>query len=137
MHPLIATERYEAMPAWAAKEPILAYTTDRNGPNEIWLHGPGTAERPLFPTRASSGGSGKWLSGPSPSPDGTRVIYGVIDNGILSLRIAAVSGGAPIRLTNDSSATEDPGSWSPDGAWYVYQAAHNGKDDLMKVKTSG
>ena len=136
--PLIATERYEAMPAWAAKEPILAYTTDRNGPNEIWLHGPGTSERPLFPSRRLIGpASGKWLMGPSPSPDGSRVIYGDTETGVLTLRIAAVSGGAPIRLTNDSSATEEPGSWSPDGAWYVYQAVHNGKEDLMKVKTSG
>jgi eukaryotic-like serine/threonine-protein kinase len=136
--PLIATERYEAMPAWAAKEPILAYTTDRNGPNEIWLHGPGTSERPLFPSRGSSGAArGKSLMGPAPSPDGSRVIYDDNESGSLSLWIAAVSGGAPIRLTNDSSATEEPGSWSPDGAWYVYQTLHNGKEDLMKVKTSG
>jgi eukaryotic-like serine/threonine-protein kinase len=140
VHPLIATERFEAMPAWAYKEPILAYTTDRNGPNEIWLHGPGTAERPLFSSRTSLGAAGGTrLLGPAPSPDGSRVIYDLANNAIgsNSLWIAAVSGGTPLRLTNDSSATEEPGSWSPDGAWYVYEALHNGKSDLMKVKTSG
>jgi serine/threonine protein kinase/Tol biopolymer transport system component len=140
LRPLIAIERFQAMPAWAAKAPLMAYTTDRNGPTEIWLHD-GNSERPLFSSQASSraANGNKWLMGPAPSPDGSRVIYTLIDHatGSFALWMAAVSGGAPLRLTNESSATEEPGSWSPDGAWYVYQALHSGNEDLMKVKTSG
>ena len=54
------------------------------------------------------------------------------------LWISAVAGGAPIRATNDPKASaEFPGSWSPDGAWFVYSAVVDGNVNLMKVKTSG
>src|SRR6476661_1197380 len=46
------------------------------------------------------------------------------------------AGGSPVRLTNDS-AIEYPGSWSPDGTWFVYQRAAGGRIDLMKVKATG
>ncbi len=135
VHRFIATERSEAMPAWAAHQPVLAYVTDRNGPSEIWLHGPGDAERPIVTTSNAA----KWLMGPVPSPDGARVVYVLIDSetGANNLWMTAVSGGAPLRLTNEIAASEFPGSWSPDGAWFVYLAMHGGKSDLMKVKTSG
>ena len=45
--PLIATQRTEQMPAWAARESALVYVTDRNGAPEIWLHKPGQADRPI------------------------------------------------------------------------------------------
>jgi eukaryotic-like serine/threonine-protein kinase len=75
VHPLIATDRNESMPAWAAHQPVLAYVTNRNGPAEIWLRGPGETDRPLI----SPSSPKKWLMGPAPSPDATRVIYGVVD----------------------------------------------------------
>ena len=50
VHPLIATERDEVMPAWAAKQPALVYVTNRNGPPEIWLHN-SHGDRPLVTAR--------------------------------------------------------------------------------------
>jgi eukaryotic-like serine/threonine-protein kinase len=135
VHPLIATDRNESMPAWAARQPVFAYVTNRNGPTEIWLHGPGETDRPLI----SPSGPKTWLMGPAPSPDATRVIYAVVDPeiGANNLFIAATAGGAPIRLTNDEKASEFPGSWSPDGVWFVYLSIDDGKMNLEKVKTSG
>jgi Tol biopolymer transport system component len=136
VHRFLATERSEAMPAWAAHQPVLAYVTDRNGPSEIWLHGPGDAERPLV----SASSAAQWLMGPAPSPDGGRVIYTLFDSqtGANNLWMAATAGGSPVRVTNETAAaSEFPGSWSPDGAWFVYFAIHGGKSDLMKVRTSG
>ena len=48
-----------------------------------------------------------------------------------------MAGGAPVPLTNDTSAVELPGSWSPDGNWFVYLASRNGTTNLLKVKTTG
>lgn len=48
--PLIATERNELMPAWAAKQPVLVYVTDRNGPEQIWVRS-GNADRPVVTAR--------------------------------------------------------------------------------------
>ena len=75
--------------------------------------------------------------GPAISADGSRVIYGRnAVNATMRLWMSAMTGGSPISLTNDKG-TEFPGSWSPDGNWFVYLAIRNGQRDLMKVKTTG
>jgi Tol biopolymer transport system component len=48
-----------------------------------------------------------------------------------------VNGGEPVPLTSDMSATEFPGSFSPDGSTFAYIAIHGGNKDLMRVKVSG
>lgn len=139
VHPLIWTERNEMMPAWAARKPVLVYVTDRNGPPEIWLHTPDAADRPLVAARDFPPGTTQWLMGPALSPDADRVIYTKIDQGTGGnhLWISALSGGSPVPLTNDTKASEFPGSWSLDGVWFTYVAFRDGAATLMKVKTSG
>jgi serine/threonine protein kinase/Tol biopolymer transport system component len=136
---LIATDRSDLMPAWAAAEQALAYVTDRGGPIEIWLHRPGVPDRPLVTARDFPAGSTRGLWGPALSPKGDRVIYARIDTSTLSsLWISSAAGGTPIQLTTEAGiARESPGSWSPDGGWFVYTATRDGKRFLMKTKTSG
>ena len=75
---------------------------------------------------------------PALSPEGDRVIYTRLERqGAGRLWISAVSGGAPVQLTSDASASEFPGSWSADGAWFAYLAIRNGEQHLLKVKTTG
>jgi serine/threonine protein kinase/Tol biopolymer transport system component len=134
---LIATQRDEYMAAWAAKQPVLVYVTDRNGPQEIWLHTTGP-DRPVVTPRDFPPGTTQWFLAPALSPDGGRLIYERFENqGGSHLWISAASGGAPVPLTNDSTATEFTGSWSPDGNWFVYAAIRNGVCDLLKVKSTG
>jgi hypothetical protein len=139
VHPFIATERNELMPAYAAHKPLLAYVTDRNGPQEIWLHSPDSADRPLVTARDFPGTPVQWLMGPALSPEGDRVVYTKIDLGSSANRlwISAVAGGQPVQLTNDVASAEFPGSWSLDGSWFVYVSIQDGKVNLVKVKTSG
>jgi serine/threonine protein kinase/Tol biopolymer transport system component len=136
---LIATDRRDLMPAWAAAEQALAYVTDRGGPTEIWLHRPGVPDRPLVTARDFAAGSTRWLWGPALSPKGDRLVYARIDRSTnSSLWISSVAGGTPIQVTKDAAITvEFPGSWSPDGGWFVYTAVRDGKRSLIKVKTSG
>jgi Tol biopolymer transport system component len=135
---LIATERTEYMPAWAVRQPILVYVTSRNGPEEIWLHGPAGEDRPLVGTRDFPPGSTQWYVAPALSPDGDRVIYSRLDReGRSRLWISAVSGGSPVPLTNDEKSAESAGSWSYDSNWFAYLSIRNGKRELMKVKTTG
>jgi dipeptidyl aminopeptidase/acylaminoacyl peptidase len=76
---------------------------------------------------------------PSPSSDGSRLIYAIAGQGIeSSLWISSLSGGAPVRLTNASAGSEWGGSWSPDGRQFVYYYSQAGKTStLMTVRTSG
>jgi serine/threonine protein kinase len=134
---LIATERNESMPAWAGRRPELVYVTDRNGPTEIWLRS-GESDRPVVTTKDFPPGTAQWFMCPVLSPDADRLVYTCVGKSSGGrLWISSVSGGAPVALTNMTDAAEFPGSWSPDGNWFVYRAYRNGKLDLMKVKTTG
>jgi serine/threonine protein kinase len=134
---LIATQLDEYMAAWAAKQPVLVYVTDRNGAHEIWLHTAGS-DRPVVTPRDFPPGTTQWFLAPALSPDGGRLIYERFEiQGGARLWISAVSGGAPVPLTNDATATEFSGAWSPDGSWFVYSAVRNGVWDLLKVKSTG
>lgn len=79
------------------------------------------------------------VHGPALSPEADRVVYTRVESqgGGAHLWISALAGGAPVPLTNDSASTEFPGSWSPDGNWFVYPAYRNDHMSLMKVKASG
>jgi Tol biopolymer transport system component len=138
VRPLLATERDELMPSWAVSKPLLAYITDRNGPQEIWLQSDDSSDRPLVTARDFPGVTVQWFMGPAMAPQGDRVVYTKVDaGGAQRLWISAVAGGPPVQLTNDQSSSEFPGSWSADGNWFTYQAFRDGKASLLKVKTSG
>jgi Tol biopolymer transport system component len=134
---LIATERNELMPAWAASQSVMAYVTDRNGPTEIWVRS-GDVDRPIVTSKDFEPGTTSDLWGPALAPDASRVIYARTDTkGVSRLWISAVHRSAPSLLTNDAHAIEFPGSWSPDGTWFTYETETRGQVDLMKAKTTG
>jgi serine/threonine protein kinase len=135
---LLATERDEWMPSWAARQPLLVYVTNRNGPLEIWMSSADGASRPIVTARDFPPGTTQWFMAPALSPDGGRVIYARVErDGGARLWISSVSGGAPVQLTSDPNATEFPGSFSPDGSWFCFYTVQNGKVSLVKAKVSG
>jgi len=137
--PLIATQRGEYQPAWgASKDAALVYVTDRSGAPEIWLHTPGQLDRPLVTPRDFPPDTTDAFMGPILSPDATRVIYTRLErNGPGRAWISAVAGGSPVRLVRTPAERDWPGSWSPDGNWFVYLHLRDGTLSLNKVKTTG
>ncbi len=136
--PLIATERSEQMPAWALKQPVLAYVTDRNGPLEIWARQQGQNDRAVVTARDFPPDTTQWFMNPIPSPDATRIIYTRIERaGWERLWMSAMSGGSPVRVVKDDSERDFAGSWSPDGLWFVFLSLDGGVSSLKKVKTNG
>ena len=136
---LVATERNEAMPAWAVAEPAMVYVGNRNGPDEIWFRRGGAPDRPIVTARDFPADTTQWFMAPALAPRGDRVIYTRIErNGEGRLWISAVAGGSPIRATSDKqSGAEFAGSWSPDGTWFAYYAVDADKLNLMKIQTNG
>ena len=132
---LIATDRSEMMPDWAAKQAVLTYVTDRNGPEEIWVRS-ANIDRPVVTERDFPAGTTLRFMGPSLSPQGDRIVYKRLGRDNSRLWISAASGGSLIALT-DERAMEYPGSWSPDAVWFAYTRESGAALDLMKVKTSG
>ena len=138
--PLLATARMEAMPAWAAKAPLMAYVTDRTGPGEIWVDSPSEGQRPAVTASDFPGRTAPFLLAPALSPNGSRLIFeSVGGTGQTNVRLwlAAVNGGAPQRLTSQSGAGEFGGVWSPDGNAYVYLRLLGDRAQLAVVATSG
>jgi Tol biopolymer transport system component len=136
--PVIATQRSEAMPAWASKESALVYVTDRNGDPQIWLHKPGLPDRPLVTERDFPPGTTQWFMAPILSPDATRVIYARVErDGPCRLWMSAVAGGSPLLLVRSGAQSDFAGSWSPDGNWFAYWHMQEGRTSLNKVKTTG
>ncbi len=137
IQPLIATDNREEQARWSGRAAAMAYTTTRRGHYEIWFHRQGEADRPLV--TPSDFATRQWLLSPAPSPDGTRVIFQAVDwqTGESNLWVRSTGGGA-LELVTDGAGNERAGSWSPDGAWYVYSTRqHGGTDTLQKVRTSG
>ena len=136
--PVLATQRSEHMPAWAAKESTLVYVTDRNGVSEVWVQKPGQPDRPIVTPRDFPAGTTQWFMGPVLSPDATRVIYTRKGRDqVPKLWMSAVAGGQPVRLVKSAAESEYSGSWSPDGKWFVHWSVLEGSASLNKVKTTG
>jgi Tol biopolymer transport system component/tRNA A-37 threonylcarbamoyl transferase component Bud32 len=140
-HGLIVTPRSESMPAWAARSDSLVYVSDRLGPEDIWLHTKDSPDRPLVTRASFAQDQPKWIYAPVLSPDGTRVIFVVVEKtGEQWLYEASVAGGAPVRLidASDTSKAQFTGDWSPDGRQFAFRSIEpDGKSSLKVVRTSG
>jgi eukaryotic-like serine/threonine-protein kinase len=136
--PVIATQRSEESPAWAANDPAMVYVTDRNGSPAIWLHRPGQPDRPVVLSSDFPAETTRLFMAPVLSPDGARVVYSRSAlNEPAGLWMSAVAGGKPVRLLKPGAVANYSGSWSPAGTWFVYWAYFERQYSLQKVKTTG
>ncbi len=135
---LIATDRNESMPMWAGHAGKFVYTTNRNGPHEIWMRNEDGSDRPVVtPADFAPARVGVFMD-PVLSPEGDRLIYTMYEaGGKILLYISSTSGGPPTRVTNSDASAELAGSLSPDGKRLVYLAVEGNRAHLTIVKTSG
>jgi Tol biopolymer transport system component/tRNA A-37 threonylcarbamoyl transferase component Bud32 len=134
---VLSSEVRAGMPAWAMRQEKFAYVTDRNGPPEIWMRGEGW-DRPIVTPASFPAGTTNLFGTPALSPGAERLVYTRFDaGGGAFIWISSVSGGPPVRLTNESNVTEHGGSWSPDGNSFTYLRVRNGERSVMIVRTSG
>ena len=134
---VMTSELALGMPAWAAGQEKFVYQTDRNGPPEIWLHADGWDRPVVSPAQFPTATSSEFMN-PALSPGADRVVYSrPAADGTLYAWISSVSGGAPVRLTNETKAIEVIGCWSPDGQRIAYLRFADGKIDLAVTRTSG
>jgi Tol biopolymer transport system component len=134
---LLSTGMEEHMPGWSANRAEMAWVTNRSGPYEIWVRMPDESVRPVVTAADFPPETNKWFYDPAPSPDGDRLVYLRIDRaGVARLWISALSGGAPVRLTN-ADTSECGGTWSPDGSRVAFLSQEAGKTSLMIARVSG
>ncbi len=134
---VISSDLPVGMPAWALHRDYFTYESDRNGTPAIWVRAEGW-DRPIVTEEAFPPGTTNWLMTPSLSPGADRLSFTRIDRDERhEIWLSSLSGGSPVRLTNDTQEGEFGGAWSPDGNRLVYLLYRNGSASLMVVKTSG
>lgn len=134
---VISSELNTGMPAWALHQNEFVYDSVRSGSPAVWMRGEGW-DRPIVTVDAFPPGTTNGFATPALSPGADRVAYTRDDKDRqFQAWISSVSGGPPVRLTNDKDAVERAGSWSPDGARMVYWHVRNNRASLMLVNTTG
>lgn len=100
-------------PDWSPDGTTLAYTSDRGGKMEIWLHDMGSGQSRLLTDQVSDD-----VSMPKWSPDGKQIAFYTLDYkkkwGAGILHIGEVSTGNT-RVINRGVAVPGKPAWSPDG----------------------
>ncbi|HVS16786.1 MAG TPA: protein kinase [Thermoanaerobaculia bacterium] len=135
--PLLDAAISEHFPAWSPTGDLLAWVTDRNGANEIWLRSTREGwERPLVHDASFPGSETYLLDEPVFSPDGTRLAFQRWGDGGFSIWICPVVGGAPIRLVTSETFQGAP-DWSPDGAAIAFLAGSIGDYRLAVARLGG
>ena len=88
---------------------------------------------------ASSEDVGVFVAHPSPSPDGTQVVFeaNFSDvNGPINLWISRLNGTGLHQLTQNSSDDETP-AWSPSGKFIAFSSSHQGVSDIWVIAPDG
>ena len=119
-------------PAWAPNGRAIAYTTYRDGPQDVAISHiyEGRLESPM-------GGSEyvhNWL--PAYSPDGRQVAYNSNRDGNPELYISNVDGTGLRRLTNHPSIDTSP-TWSPQGHQIAFTSDRTGSPQIYVVGVDG
>jgi Tol biopolymer transport system component len=137
---LLSTAGNESDPALALDGKLLAYVTDRNGQDEIWLRTieAGGTERPLITQSHFGDDQTVMLSSPAFSPNGQRIAYqrnGFKPRWPLRIWVSSVAGGvaAPLLPASHPGFQSAP-SWSPDGQWIAFAQWTVGRWELARVR---
>jgi eukaryotic-like serine/threonine-protein kinase len=135
---VISSEVPTGMPAWAAHRQAFVYASERSGSSAIWMRGE-DGDRPIVTADSFPGRTGTSFTMPALSPQADRVLYTCGRGGSDDQFnwISSLSGGPPVRLTNEKDVIERGGSWSPDGSRIVYWRFRNGSISIMLARTTG
>jgi Tol biopolymer transport system component len=132
----------EGFPAWSPDGEKIAFTTRRDGNNEIY-------EMPApAPGASAAAASSKWVRltdnptddfAPAWSPDGSQIAF-VSDRdrkaGIYDIYIMQADGSGVRRLTADTAIDYSP-AWSPDGKMIAFRSHHDGPADIYLIGVDG
>ena len=123
----------EGFPAWSPDGQQIAFTSRRDGNNEIYLL---QIDGSLLIRLTNYSGDD---FAPAWSPDGTQIAF-VSDRdnaaGIYNLYIMDADGSNIRRLTNGSEIDYSP-AWSPDGNWIAFRTHHDGPGEIYRIRPDG
>lgn len=120
----------EAYQPAAASDEKIAFTSDRDGNNEIYIMDADGANAVNLTNHPSSDRHPAW------SPDGNSIAFASRrDDNVFDIYVMDVESRAVTRLTNQGSNTRP--AWSPDGARIAFVSDRYGDKDIMVMNADG
>lgn len=123
----------EGFPAWSPDGSQIAFTSRRDGNNEIYLMDPYGYNLKRLTQNTSGDFAPTW------SPDGKKIAFASDrDNatGVYSIYIMNTAASWVVRLTNTGGNDYSP-DWSPDGNQIIFRSVKNGQFDIFSVNVDG
>ncbi|HWC97100.1 MAG TPA: protein kinase [Candidatus Sulfopaludibacter sp.] len=122
---LIASTRPDQSPQYSPDGKKIAFSSERSGPNAIWVCDADGGNAVQLTTAGSSGS-------PSWSPDSQRIAFDHVTDAKWQIFTISAQGGTPRQLTSGPEAHTRP-SWSHDGQW-IYSTGGNA---IVKTPSGG
>lgn len=126
----IASTSFDNDPRYLANGTQLLFGSTRSGKMAPWL----SDRQGRNPQMVRI--NGPYYGSPSPSPDGTRIVYDARIAGFAQILLVPTAGGTPKQLTSDKFENIVP-SWSHDGQWVYYCSNRSGRQEIWRISPSG
>jgi len=130
-HKLVGSPVYDSSAQYSPDGRRIAFRSDRTGFHEIWVcdsEGRNAVQVTHF--------NGPLTGTPRWSPDGKWIAFDSRPKGQADIFVEAPDGGAPRRMTTETSEDVVP-SWSRDGKWIYFASNHSGSWEVWKVPSAG
>jgi hypothetical protein len=122
----------DSRPSWSNKD-VIAFHRTTPGNHEIFtVPADGSAPAKVLIAKGSGGGRQ-----PSWSPDGTKLAYSKLVNGVLRIVVARANGTSGKTITPGSPCPCQFPTWSPAGNQIAFQAGPAGKEQIYVVGATG
>ena len=119
-------EEIEPEPEFDFSGELIAFRSDRDGADDIWLITPDGSESINITNNFSADSDPAW------SPDGSKIAFISTRTGNAELFVMNVDGTNVTQVTNNQGSIRWP-KWSPDGSMIAFSANVNDQRDLYAV----
>lgn len=120
----------EAQPAWSPNGDRIAFTTDRDGNNEVYLMNPDGQGVTRLTNNATADEQPAW------SPDASKIAFVSDRTGNPEIWVMDSTGANPVQLTNNT-ATDLAPAWSPDGTQIAFMSDRAGNFAIFVMNSDG
>lgn len=128
---LVRSTRWDASPAYAPDGTRIAFTSNRAGPQGIWV-----SDRDGRDAVQIASFDGVFVDHPAWSPDGATIAFDASPGGRTAVYAVASQGGSPRRITQGQGDSRNP-AWSRDGKWIYFESNRSGDWQLYAQPVGG